>query len=145
MDANKLHREKEKWELFCLNINLAETKKRDTIHKSLFWSCYADPPHHTQCIMWSLRPQLKSHQICKIQLPLSMVENSQILRPYLLGMTSSTNSIHSNCSFSPIFCLGFYFDRWWLSYPFCMSMQAPHLSITPELETLSWSKLYQTR
>ena len=38
--------------------------------------------------------------------------------PSLTGVTSSTHPIHSNGTSSPISCLGVYYDRWWLWYPF---------------------------
>ena len=57
------------------------------------------------------------------------------------GMTSTTHSIHSG----NISCLGVYYNRWWLSYPFCAGMQVHCLTMTPKPETLRSSKPYQTK
>ena len=48
----------------------------------------------------------------------------------LPGRTSTTHSIHSN---SPISCLGVYYDRWWLSYPFHAGVRVLNLTKAPEL------------
>ena len=116
------------------------------------------PCPNTRCILWCLRSQFISvdwdpnwsdlirsekpnRALQWLNLNSRLFQNSQILKPYLLGMTSSTHLIHSNCTSSPICCLGVYHDGWWLSYPFCMGMWVPHLN----QETLSRSKLYQTK
>ena len=59
-------------------------------------------------------------------------QNPNILGPFLPSVTSSTHSIHSNCASFPISCLGVYYHRWWLSYPFCVGMRVHYQTMTPE-------------
>ena len=48
--------------------------------------------------------------------------------PSLLGMMSSTLQLH--------FLSGVYYDRWWLSYPFCMSVRLHQMT---QSLTVTWS------
>ena len=84
-------------------------------------------PHHALRILWWLSSQLISASqdpnwsdpntqlyIPTVEPKLTSFQNLKILRQSLPGMTSSTNSIHSNNMSSPISCLGVYYD---ISFP----------------------------
>ena len=97
-------------------------------------------------ILWCLRSQLiftdrdsnrsnlirskKSNHVLRwSNLNSSLFQNAQILRPSLPDVTSST---HSNCVSSHISCLGVYYDRWWMLYPFRAGVRVHSLTLAPE-------------
>ena len=62
----------------------------------------------------------------------SPFQNPKILRIISSGHDFIHHSIHSNGVSSSISCQGVYYDRWWMSNPFCTGIRVPHLTIMPE-------------
>ena len=100
-------------------------------------------PRNSWCILWCFRSQfisagrdpqnlIWSDQIWKTQ-PLPSTTNLNSLSfqnpQNSLNISSGHDAIHTFNSlqrpFSPISCLGVYFVRWWLSYPFRAGVKVP--------------------
>ena len=110
----------------------------DTEKKTQFLKVYANhtmpiPPHAVYLVVfkisihvcWSRSKKINpTPQLQKTQLHF---QNLKFSGPSLLGMLSS--------KLKPISCLEVYYDVWWLSYPFRVSVRLHHLTVHLDEET----------
>ena len=81
-------------------------------------------------LLWS-DPKKNNHALQRSNLNYSFFQNPPILR-------TITSEYDVNHPFNSISCLGIYYDRRWLSYPFCVGVKVYHLIIVPELRDIEW-------
>ena len=126
-----------------LFLSLWWHKERDTIIKNIILT----PNHHAWRILRCLRSQFISARqvpnwsaLIRPEKPNCMLQRSNLnyssfQNPQILRTTSSGRDVNPPVQrlFSPIYCLGVYYDRWWLSYPFHTGVWVHYPTIVPEI------------